>query len=358
VGSRYNPKRGYIFVSKVLGKHWPVSPGTMGAVHSALAEGLGKLKFAKPAVLVAMAETAVGLGRGIFDRYAEAEGPDGLLFLQTTRHNPGRPAFLASDEPHSHARGHEVLFPEGDPEKARILAGARTLILVDDEITTGETLKGLAREFIAKAGSAAAGRAGGGVERVALASIASFLSPEAEAGMAGALAAVLSRVSLLEGTFSFEKTGEPLPPGGFRSRGAGPAAGGAVPRERGRLGLLPGEGKPDLRAAMDSLAFPAGDPVRVIGTGEFLHEPFLLASAYASEGRRVVFQSTTRTPIAPGGPVGSVWRFEDDFGEGLDNFLYNAPASFEGHTVVCRETASPPPGFDIAGRLGAREILL
>jgi hypothetical protein len=367
VASRYNPRRGFIFVSKVLGKHWPVRPKAMAMVHGLLAGKLAVLGLEKPLVAIAMAETAVGLGRGIFDRYAEFRGTDGLLFLQTTRHLTGAPALLTADEPHCHARDHTVHVPEGDPEKARILAGARTLVLVDDEITTGETLKGLARAFVAgpgrgpgTAGPGAGGPpgSGGGVRRVVLCSIASFLAPEARAELASALPVPVSGASLLEGTFTFRKTGDMAPPGTFRSVGAGLPSPGTVPVERGRLGLLPGEGLPDLKATVAGLSLPPGVPVRVIGTGEFLHEPFLLARALEEEGRDVAFQSTTRTPIAPGGGIACSMRFEDNYGEGLDNFLYNAPASFPGETVVCRETAASPEGFDVAARLGAREIML
>jgi hypothetical protein len=131
-----------------------------------------------------------------------------------------------------------------------------------------------------------------------------------------------------------------------------------VPLERGRLGLLAGEGLPDVRAAIDSLDLEPGAPVRVIGTGEFLHEPYLLARALEAEGREVVFQSTTHTPAAPGAGISSVLRFKDNYCEGLDNFLYNAPRGYTGRTVVCRETLPGPPGFDVAGALDAREILL
>jgi hypothetical protein len=429
VASRYNPRRGYIFVSKVLGKHWPVRPVTMDRVHGSLARKLSELGLERPVVMIAMAETAVGLGRGIFDRLAELTSPDGLLFLQTTRHVTGGPALLTTDEPHCHARDHTVHVPAGDPEKARILAGARTLVLVDDEITTGETLKGLARAFVTRDGApswtagsgVASGQAGAnggaganvsgsanggggapvsggadggagapvsgganggagapvsaganggggvpgpcgtpGVGRVVMCSIASFLTQEAMDAMSSGVPVPVSHVSLLKGTFTFAKTGEaPAPPSGpFRSQGTGEPLPGTVPLERGRLGLLPGEGLPDVAAALGALALPPGVPVRVIGTGEFLHEPYLLARALEAEGRDVCFQSTTRTPIAPGGGIACSWRFADNYGEGLDNFLYNAPASFPGETVVCRETAASPAGFDIASRLGAREIIL
>jgi hypothetical protein len=347
LASRFNPKRGFIFVSKVLGKHWPVEPRVMARTHAELAERLTGLRLEKPVVLIAMAETAVGLGRGVFDSYADSVGPDGLLFLQTTRYNVGLQPLLTSDEPHCHAREHAVFMDMKNPEKTRILRDAKSLVLVDDELTTGRTLRGLAGEF---------GKFGA-VGRVACAALASFLTPAARAGLGRGLAARVSLVSLLEGTFTFRKTAD-MPDPAFRSSGSWAPMAGIVARERGRLGLLPGEDLPDLAGAVAGLALEPGEPVRVIGTGEFLHEPFLLARELERGGREVVFQSTTRTPVAVGAGIGSAWRFRDNYGEGLDNFLYNAPASFPGRTVVCRETAFSPDGFDVAGSLGASEILL
>jgi hypothetical protein len=361
LGCRYNPRRGYLFVSKVLGKHWPAAPSAMGGIHGMLAERLAALGLPKPLVLVAMAETAVGLGRGVFDRYSALADADGLLFLQTTRRRLAAPVLLTSDEPHCHAPAHTVYVPQGDPEKGRILRGARSVVLVDDEITTGKTLRGLA---------AGLARAATCVRRVVMCSIASFLGPagdgEGDAGLPraarGSPDVVTGRpeasgVSLLEGRFSFRKTSDLPAPAGIRSEGGGGEEG-AVALERGRLGLLPGEGLPDVGRAISGLGLPDGAPVRVIGTGEFLHEPYLLARELEARGHRVVFQSTTRTPAAVAAGIAHAWRFKDNYGEGLDNFLYNAPPGFEGETVVCRETVSSPPGFDIAGRLGAREILL
>jgi hypothetical protein len=353
LASRYNPRRGFIFVSKVLGKHWPVRPSAMAGIHDLLAARLAALDLEPPVVLIAMAETAVGLGRGVFAGYAALTGWRGALFLQTTRCNIGLPALLTASEPHCHAPRHTVYVPQGDPEKLRILRGARTLVLADDEISTGETLLSLARAFAARAP---------GLRRAVFASIASFLTGEARRRVAASLPVPLSHVSALEGAFSFRKTADLASPGPVvRSEGAGTPLAGAIPRERGRVGILArdaGEAGFDTREALSALGLPAGCPARVIGTGEFLHEPYLLARALEAEGREVVFQSTTRTPIAPGGGVGSVLRFRDNYGEGLDNFLYNAPRDFPGATVVCRETSASPVGFDVALSLGAREILL
>ncbi len=62
-GARANPKRSFLFVSKVLGKHWPASPSKMYATHQLLAQKIQHIET--PALFIGMAETAVGLGQGV-----------------------------------------------------------------------------------------------------------------------------------------------------------------------------------------------------------------------------------------------------------------------------------------------------
>src|SRR5688572_30942077 len=80
-GSRRSRKRGFVFVSKVLGKHYPVRPRLMADVHVRLARKL--LNIPGPAVVIAMAETATCLGQGVFEQWLSLEDRNDLLFLHT-----------------------------------------------------------------------------------------------------------------------------------------------------------------------------------------------------------------------------------------------------------------------------------
>ena len=81
--TRQNPRRLYLFVSKLLGKHWPVRPSLMQAAQQKLAEKIAHLPG--PLVLIGLAETATALGRGVAEEAAEQTGRNDLLYLQTTR---------------------------------------------------------------------------------------------------------------------------------------------------------------------------------------------------------------------------------------------------------------------------------
>src|SRR5262249_7740105 len=88
-GSRRNRKRGFLFISKVLGKHIPVRPRRMLDIHERLARQLEAIEG--PAILIAMAETATGLGQGLFDSLLRQTTREDLLFLHTTRYRLQHP---------------------------------------------------------------------------------------------------------------------------------------------------------------------------------------------------------------------------------------------------------------------------
>ena len=61
---RINPKRAFLFVSKVLGRHIPVAPSTMRNAFTDLTN-LVPNDLPEPILVIGMAETAVGLSAGV-----------------------------------------------------------------------------------------------------------------------------------------------------------------------------------------------------------------------------------------------------------------------------------------------------
>jgi hypothetical protein len=351
VASRLNAKRPFIFVSKVLGKHWPCQPQAMTWTHEALAAKLGPLPG--PVLFLAMAETAIGLGRGVYESWLDLTGEEAALFSHTTRYNLGRPVALKIDEPHSHARDHLVYEPEGEAAQ-RIFREAQSLVLVDDEISTGRTLFNLALAYSQR---------NQGFKKLALVCLTNWLSEE---GRVNFLAQAPWKpresarfVSLLAGEFEFEAQGPPSPPAPLTRSVGDWALKEELVINRGRLGLRPAQAraltqKAQRAAEAEARALGPG-PVRVVGSGEFLHEPFVLARTLEKMGFATIFQSTTRTPLAFEGPIKGKWNFLDNYGEGLDNFLYNADLDYPGQTFLALEMGSLPT---LSGMLGARDIQL
>ncbi|MGM8887452.1 phosphoribosyltransferase domain-containing protein, partial [Psychrobacter sp. 1U2] len=80
---RINPKRAFLFVSKVLGRHIPVAPTTMRQAFTDLANSVPS-NLPEPILVVGMAETAVGLSAGVHQAL-QTRYPNALL-LNSTRH--------------------------------------------------------------------------------------------------------------------------------------------------------------------------------------------------------------------------------------------------------------------------------
>ncbi|MFI9200538.1 phosphoribosyltransferase [Streptomyces sp. NPDC053048] len=131
---RRNPRRAHLLVSNVLGKHVPASPAVVYEAGAALGrrvrELLGDADAAR-AVVLGYAETATGLGHSVADGLGLAP------YLHSTRRAvPGVAPVGGFEEEHSHATSHLLL-----PEDPRFFEGDGPLVLVDDEFSTGRTVR-------------------------------------------------------------------------------------------------------------------------------------------------------------------------------------------------------------------------
>lgn len=114
--SRENHKRGFLFVSKVLGKHIPVKPSAMRSIYNELADAcISSLPISQTlstassstTYVVGMAETATGLGAGVADSLARQCPAMSVIYQHTTRHVlPEHEAWFSLSESHSHAVDH------------------------------------------------------------------------------------------------------------------------------------------------------------------------------------------------------------------------------------------------------------
>ena len=140
--ARENKKRGFLFVSKVLGKHIPSKPSEMDIVHKELSEKLLKKINDKPTVVIGFAETATGIGNGIYEHLNLPNS----FYIYTTRYNLSYPRLVEFHEEHSHATAH-ILYDINNPELKKILLNAENIVLVDDEISTGKTLVNIIQQL-------------------------------------------------------------------------------------------------------------------------------------------------------------------------------------------------------------------
>jgi hypothetical protein len=341
--ARRNPRRGFLFVSRVLGRHVPVRPARVRWAHERLAARVAP-GLPGPVLFVGLAETATGLGEGVRDAWVRRTGRGDALFLPSTRYHLERDCLLTFEEEHSHATHHRV-YPPADAARLRTLRRVRSVVLVDDEASTGKTFLNLAR---------ALARALPTVERATLAVLTDWCGASRRRALLAAMPVPARLVSLLSGTYEFA----PWP---RQDHAAAPcAAGSPAPRDAllpGGNGRVGGGVDPARVEAMAERLFRgAGERLLVLGTGEFVHPPFLLAAALERRGTDVRVAATTRSPALVGHALRCALRFTDNYGDGIPNYLYNVRRQDYDRVMVCHETPAETLDPTLLAELGATAV--
>jgi hypothetical protein len=430
---RRNPRRAHLLVSTVLGKHVPAdprlvygaglmlgalvrdvlagtAPGTVppdrwrplaaalsGSPGTAAAFRDGLRAAAGPpvrAVVVGYAETATSLGHSVADALGDA------YYLHSTRRPvEGVGLYGKFEEEHSHATGHLLL-----PVPAAPLDADLPLVLVDDELSTGTTVRNTIRalhavrprgHYVVASLVDLRGRG----DRNRLDAMAAELGTRVDA-VALATARVLLPPDVLPAAHrlvtSIFRHDHPAPPDEADDPGCGTGRPGVAGVRRVDLGWpagLPDGGRhgftPQHRARLeaalpsmagriaDALSTPLGESVRgrlergavpvrvlVLGTEELMYAPLRLAEELAGAlAAEVRFSTTTRSPVLavddPGYPIRTRLAFPahdappDGPGE---RYAYNvAPGSDPGRAfdaiVLVADQAADTPELHAAGGL-------
>lgn len=424
IALRRNPKRAHLLVSTVLAKHVPTVPGVsiaagellgllvsgalsgavpaaapqlgarLAALISRLAEQPGadaaeraraladlaglrssirsSLERHPEVVTIGFAETATGLGQLVGDAL-------GSYYLHSTRFAPvGSTPFAGFEEEHSHATDHNLL-----PTDPHWLRAGGTVVLVDDELSTGTTAINTVTAIQALV-----------PQRhwviASLIDLRSAADRERFDELATALGTRISVVSLGAGPISLpadvlalatrevesmpDVAPPPVAPGAVRLLDATdlPAIrsarfGGTDPVDPGLARAIADRVRPLLPAGAR-----AGDPgggrgdgrgVLVLGSEEFIAVPMATADALddTTGGPVVLFSTSTRSPIAPldaaDYPIASAIRFRshDETPDGVGvRFAYNLTRDGRRFDAV---VFMPEPGCDPALLAGDDGVL-
>lgn len=317
--ARANPRRPYLFVSKVLGRHIPCTPARMRETYRLLVEDLVDLPG--PVWTIAMAETATGLGGGIAETLAQRWQREDVVFQHSTRAPLAMAPMLVFSEAHSHAPGH-LLYPPAEPLRDSFRS-ARTLLIIDDELSTGATAENLLNSVIPLMPA---------LTRLCMVNLVDWLTSPRRAQIADIAAAAANRPltvswhALLTGSFTF------VPEQGFKpgrlpdnvDAAAAPAA--PARDDLGRRGVLMPAG--GLAVSRHGIALPACNTaasIAAIGVGECALPSFLHAEELAAAGYRVTVQCTSRSPVKPGGAIAGSLVCEDPYHQGVGYYLHNPP---------------------------------
>ena len=332
--ARVSSKRKFLLVSKVLGKHYPVTPRMMSWSYRGLARAVLKVGVSSASVWIGMAETATGLGYGVFEA-AYCEGVQEALFLQTTRYHIANNERLEFEEAHSHATDFFLYYPQEPIAKKKFLE-AQDLVLIDDEISTGKTFLRLIKAYQ---------NVNPNLQNVFIVSLVNFAHSEDRLALEDQVNIPVHWISFRQGTLRFEDTHNEL----LDNITINVSGNGECKKHLlawpGRLGMLtpitlPKNVVDEVRIYFDKNALTQHDtkPILVLGTGECNAPAYLLGRLLEVEGYQVKVQSTTRSPIHQGNDIELICEFKDNYDDGIPNFIYNLDPSHYQHIIICHET--------------------
>lgn len=318
---RINPKRSFLFVSKVLGRHIPVAPKLMAETFELLA-GQIDAGLPGPVLFIGMAETAIGLAAGVHLEYSRVTDRDDVVFLCTTRHDLGSEKLCEFSEDHSHATQHLVHLPS-DPALQTLVKNARSLVLIDDEASTGNTFANLYNALPTEITS--------NIEFIKLVTLTDWSNGAAEEKLGGNI----ESISIVQGRYTWSPDANAPVPSVPKPEIVGRSVV-FTPDEKedwGRLGvvshsnILPQPNERDLIGT-----------ILVLGTGEHVWQPYRLALSLEESGHTVSYASITRSPISVGHVIADKTMFTDNYGLGVANYCYNLDHKGYGTIILCVES--------------------
>ena len=357
---RDNPRRAHLLVSQVLGKHVPQRPRHVLAPGARLGRRVRRLlgdDRADRAVVLGYAETATALGHTVADSLGD------VPYLHSTR----RPVPTVTpaggfEEEHSHATSHLLL-----PENPALLHADGPLVLVDDELSTGTTVRNTIAALHRRRAR----------DHYVVAALVDMRAAEDRARLektAAQLGTRIDVVALAEGRVELppevlrrgrelirahdRPAPDPAPDGARRAVRVDLHWPAGLP-DGGRHGYLPAH-RARLEQALPGMAarlahhLPAdARRVLVLGTEELMYTPLRLAAAleqHLGDTVEVRFSTTTRSPVLavdePGYAIRSKLRFpaHDTPADGPGpRYAYNvAGAGFDAVVAVVDSAADTP----------------
>ncbi|MCG3884460.1 phosphoribosyltransferase domain-containing protein [Photobacterium leiognathi] len=325
LAERRNPKRSFLFVSKILGKHIPVAPSVMRQSYRDLAKKISPLDQ-DGVLFIGMAETAVGLAAGVYEE--ASKNLTNSMLLTTTRHPVDGKLLGEFKEEHSHATDHLIYSSVNNTKNNEPFSTYKTLVLVDDESTTGKTFINLINSLfnnniIYK----------NNIKEIIAVTITDWsrnrFQELNETGIE------IKTVSLMTGDWEWKANPDArLPTMPNVNVSAMGDAKVSPKQDWGRLGLQ----KYNNTKWLEKFNAQHGENILVLGTGEFLFPAFKAAEKMECQGANVQFSSTTRSPISNGLAIESSIAFTDNYGLGIPNYCYNVSHKNYDRIIICTET--------------------
>lgn len=320
VAKRYrNAKRAYLLVNPLQAKHMPVSPTEALTMMQTLGAGL-RQEFPGARLVLGFAETATALGAAVASRL----GPD-CAFLTTTREAGEGPGWVRFLEEHSHAAEQKLWGGDLDA----LLQKTDTVLFVDDEISTGKTLRNMVAQLTRRWPAL-------GEKTLVAASLLNRVTPEQKKALAdaGITCRCLVRLPQEDHTAQVaDWTVTEAPPAvlqnlSFRQETL-PGEGLLDPRKTLRIGAYDSSCQAVAEAMLSHTLGPVETlgKTLVLGTEECMYPALRLGERLERLGAEVCCHATTRSPIglcdAPGYPIRSGWKLPSFYEEERTTYVYD-----------------------------------
>lgn len=317
-----NPKRSYLLVNPLQGKHIPVPPKDALDMMRSLGKAVKEKRKGRPLV-IGFSETATAVGAAVA---LEISGQ--CVYLQTTREQDETiSSWVYFSEEHSHATEQKLC---GEDLEERI-SRCDYILLVDDEISTGKTILNVV-SAIRKACAAARKKefvVASFINRVDKSMLPSFadqgisfvylLRPKAE-DYEEKVKGVAACEARAPQAGSDEKNDPDIT---MLSASVAPAHRGIVIEEYTK------ECRTAAEEILRKVDVSKNDDVLILGTEEFMFPALLLGQKLqeSSAARSVKFHATTRSPIgigtANGYPITNGIRLHSMYAEDRVTYLYD-----------------------------------
>ena len=352
LAKRYNnPKRAYLLVDPLQGKHLAVSPTAALDMMAALGDMLAH-KYPAARLVIGFAETATAIGAAAAERLPDCK------YIHTTREDIAADKWLYFSEEHSHASEQKLCADR----LAEYAEQTDTVILIDDEISTGKTLINIVERLRTVRGFEG--------KRIVAASIISRVSEEnlARLESAGIISECLLKLPEEDYTAAVER---------FDVTGAEHTASLSCKPEVRTLTLADPRAGVDIaeyarqcreqsERLLDSIGekLPKNGKMLVLGTEECMYPALVFGRVMERRGYAWVrSHSTTRSPIgictAEGYPITEGYSIRSFYENGRETFIYN-PAQYDAAVIVTdgRNTEAADDIAAVLARHGSPEIIL
>ena len=245
------------------------------------------------------------------------------------------------EESHSHASRQFLHLPI-HPQHQQLLQQADSVVLIDDELSTGNTFQQLVTALRPHMPA---------LQHIHWVCLTDFSPTHVDNA--------IQRHSLLRGQWTFTNNGNSVAPAPNAQAEAGSEVM-VLENGWGRVGISQAICLAE-DIMMNALAhIQPNDTVLVLGTGEFIHPPAVFAEILAQRsGATVYFQSSTRSPAFVWNVLQHKRTFADPYDEGVPYYLYNLPDNHPyQHIFICHEHPANAALHNTATELNAHLVHL